>query len=265
MKARRITGLICAAVLGILAGFWGGSGTGEALFSLSTRAGEGLRALSLTGFLGNLSAWAIILAVSSLPLLLLKLPKGRGALTGTDTLLPLSSLLIFLALFFSVNPTLLSNPLPEYRILGAAGGALCALVCWLVLRLLEPLDRQDTADLARLLSALLTACALVLVFAVGFQSTFSLLAKTQAIQQGNTGAPAAAQTTIWIHGLLALFHAIPSLLGGIVLLWGSDLARIMVHEPFEAESLAQCEKPPAAAVRSSRPPSCSPLEVIFSS
>lgn len=242
MKARRITGLICAAVLGILAGFWGGSGTGEALFSLSTRAGEGLRTLSLTGFLGNLSAWAIILAVSSLPLLLLKLPKGRGALTGTDTLLPLSSLLIFLALFFSVNPTLLSNPLPEYRILGAAGGALCALVCWLVLRLLEPLDRQDTADLARLLSALLTACALVLVFAVGFQSTFSLLAKTQAIQQGNTGAPAAAQTTIWIHGLLALLHAIPSLLGGIVLLWGSDLARIMVHEPFEAESLAQCEK-----------------------
>ena len=110
MKARRITGLICAAVLGILAGFWGGSGTGEALFSLSTRAGEGLRALSLTGFLGNLSAWAIILTVSSLPLLLLKLPKGRGALTGTDTLLPLSSLLIFLALFFSVNPTLLSNP-----------------------------------------------------------------------------------------------------------------------------------------------------------
>ena len=65
MKARRITGLICAAVLGILAGFWGGSGTGEALFSLSTRAGEGLRALSLTGFLGNLSAWAIILAVFS--------------------------------------------------------------------------------------------------------------------------------------------------------------------------------------------------------
>ena len=54
MKARRITGLICAAVLGILAGFWGGSGTGEALFSLSTQAGEGLRALSLTGFLGNL-------------------------------------------------------------------------------------------------------------------------------------------------------------------------------------------------------------------
>ena len=100
MKARRITGLICAAVLGILAGFWGGSATGEALFSLSTRAGEGLRALSLTGFLGNLSAWAIILAVSSLPLLLLKLPKGRCALTGTDTLLPLSSLLIFLALFF---------------------------------------------------------------------------------------------------------------------------------------------------------------------
>ena len=82
----------------------------------------------------------------------------------------------------------------------------------------------------------------MLVFAVGFQSTFSLLAKTQAIQQGNTGAPAAAQTTIWIHGLLALLHAIPSLLGGIVLLWGSDLARIMVHEPFEAESLAQCEK-----------------------
>lgn len=242
MKVSRIIGLICAAVLGILAGFWGGSGTGEALFSLSTQAGEGLRALSLTGFLGNLSAWAVILLLSAVPLLLLTLPKGRGPLTGTDALLPLSSLLIFSALFFSVNPTLLSNPLPEHWILGAAGGALCALVCWLVLRLLEPMDRRDAADLAGLLAALLAVCALVLVFAVGFQSTFSLLAKTQAIQQGNTGAPDAARITIWIHGLLALLHAIPSLLGGIVLLWGSDLAKKMIHGPFDEESLAQCEK-----------------------
>ena len=242
MKARRITGLICAAVLGTLTGFWAGGGTGEALFFLSTRACEGLRALSLTGFLGNLSAWTLVLALSALPLLLLVFPRRRSVLTGTDALLPLSSLLLFLALFFAVNPTLLNNPLPEYWVLGAAGSALCAVVCWLVLRLLEPMDRRDLPALAGLLALLLAACALVLVFAVGFQSTFSLLTKAQAIQQGNTGAPDVAQTTIWIHGLLALLHSIPSLLGGIVLLWGSDLARTMIHGPFEENSLAQCEK-----------------------
>lgn len=265
MKARRITGLICAAVLGILAGFWGGSGTGEALFSLSTQAGEGLRALSLTGFLGNLSAWAIILAVSSLPLLLLKLPKGRGALTGTDTLLPLSSLLIFLALFFSVNPTLLSNPLPEYRILGAAGGALCALVCWLVLRLLEPLDRQDTADLARLLSALLTACALVLVFAVAFQSTFSLLTKPRRFSREIPVHPPLLKppfgsTACWLCSMPSPVCWEESFCFGAVIWPASWSTSLLKRNPW-----LNVKKPPAAAVRSSRPPSCSPLEVIFSS
>ena len=69
-----------------------------------------------------------------------------------QTLLPLSSLLLFLALFFAVNPTLLNSPLPEYWVLGAAGSALCAVVCWLVLRLLEPMDRRDLPALAALLA-----------------------------------------------------------------------------------------------------------------
>ena len=266
MKARRITGLICAAVLGILAGFWGGSRTGEALFPCPPRLARTAGVVPHRIFgqfvcLGHHTGCEFSAAAPT------EASQRIGALTGTDTLLPLSSLLIFLALFFSVNPTLLSNPLPEYRILGAAGGALCALVCWLVLRLLEPLDRQDTADLARLLSALLTACALVLVFAVAFQSTFSLLTKTQAIQQGKYRCTRRCSN----HHLdprpagSAPCHPQSvgrnrSALGAVI--WPASWST----SAFEAESLAQCEKkPPAAAVRSSRPPSCSPLEVIFSS
>ena len=241
MKASRTTGLMCAAVLGILTGFWVGSGTGMDLSAYLIQAGEGLRALSISGFWGNLAAWALVLALSALPLLL-AFSRGRGSLTGTDSPLPLSSLLLLLALFFAVNPTLLNSPLPEYWVLGAAGSALCAVVCWLVLRLLEPMDRRDLPALAGLLALLLTACALLMVFSAGYSSTAAFLAKAQTIQEGNTGAPTAAQTTIWLCGLLTILTAIPTLLGGGVLLWGSDLARTLACGPFEEEALAQCEK-----------------------
>lgn len=242
MKASRTTGLMCAAVLGILTGFWVGSDTGMDLSAYLIQAGEGLRALSISGFWGNLAAWALVLALSALPLLLLVLPRGRGPLAVTDALLPLSTLLLFLALFFAVNPTLLNSPLPEYWVLGAAGGALCAVVCWLVLRLLEPMDRRDLPALAALLALLLTACALLVALSAGYGSTAAFLAQAQTIQEGNTGAPDAAQTTIWLRGLLTILTAIPTLLGGGVLLWGSDLARTLARGPFEEETLAQCEK-----------------------
>lgn len=241
MKQPRLVGLLCALILGVLTGFWAGSGTGMDLSAYLIQVGEGLRALAVQGFWGNLAAWTLVLALSALPLLL-AFPRGRGAFTKTDTLLPLSSLLLFLALFFAVNPTLLNSPPPEYWVLGAAGSALCAVVCWLVLRLLEPMDRRDLPTLAALLALLLTACALLVAFSAGYSSTAAFLAKAQTIQEGNTGAPTAAQTTIWLRGLLTILTAIPTLLGGGVLLWGSDLARTLACGPFEEEALAQCEK-----------------------
>lgn len=132
--------------------------------------------------------------------------------------------------------------MPEYWVLGAAGGALCAVVCWLVLCLLEPMDRRDLPALAGLLALLLTACALLMVFSAGYRSTAAFLGGAQTIQEGNTGAPTAAQTTIWLRGLLTVLNAIPTLLDCGVLLWGSDLARTMARGPFEEETLAQCEK-----------------------
>lgn len=242
MKQTRFWGLLSALILGVLTGLWAGSGTGMDLSAYLIQAGEGLRALSISGFWGNLAAWALVLALGALPLLLLVLPRGRGSLAVTDALLPLSSLLLFLALFFAVNPTLLNSPLPQHWVLGAAGGALCAVVCWLVLRLLAPLDRRDLPALAGLLALLLTACALLVAFSAGYGSTAAFLAQAQAIREGNTGAPDAAQTTIWLRGLLALLNAIPTLLGSGVLLWGSDLARTLALGPFEEEALAQCEK-----------------------
>lgn len=242
MRRNQALSLLCAVLLGILIGVWAGNEPDASLSDPLLQAGEKLRVLSSSGFLGNLAAWAVILALSMLPLLLLFFPKGRGAITGTDALLPLSSLLLFLSLFYAVNPTLLSSILPANWIMGAAGGALCVVICWLVLRLLEPLEQQDITALAGLLALLLTACALLMAFAAGYSSTAVFLAKAQSIQEGNTGAPDAARTTIWFYGLLAVLNTFPNLLGSGVLLWGSDLARLMARGPFEEEALVQCEK-----------------------
>ena len=49
---------------GYLTGFWVGSGTGMDLSAYLIQAGEGLRALSISGFWGNLAAWALVLALA---------------------------------------------------------------------------------------------------------------------------------------------------------------------------------------------------------
>ena len=236
MKLNRQAPLwLCAAAGAALALLWGGGAGLEGLAGPGRRLGEGLRALSLAGAGGNLAAWALVLAVSALPLLALAaLCLRRGRLWVEDALLALMSPLLFALLYFLVNPTLLRGGavelFPEIRdffslALGCA--VLSAGVAWLVLRVLRRLEDCPADRLPRALCPLLLGGALLMAFAAGMAAGVSF--------RGGEGLDL-------LPGLVGVIGAAPTLLGAFVLLWGEALARAMGDGLFTGETARLCAR-----------------------
>ena len=165
--------------------------------------GKLLRGLSLGSRAGDVFAWALCVVLSELPLwLFFRLKSNRRWM---DVLLPLSSLLIFMALYLSVNPSLTGRWLGDAgALMGTAllGGAVYStLLTWCVLRLA---DRMETAEIHRLAHTLLWALGMVFVFAAFGSALSALLQEIAAVRTGNTapGQPVTFTCVVMIVGYM---------------------------------------------------------------
>lgn len=187
MTRKHIALLLCAALAGALLGLAGQAADPNGLMDLLSAPGQGLRELSLSGPWGNLAAWAITLAITLLPLLLLVLPKNRGPLVWEDWLLPITGVVGFCMVFFSVNPTLLPLILPQVWPF-ASLCVYCSLpVAWLVLRVLRRLEEQEADRLAGVLRVLLWACALLAAFGAAYSRIGNFAAQAGQALSGAAG------------------------------------------------------------------------------
>lgn len=214
-------------------------------------AGAWLRQLSLSGAGGNVLAWALVLLVSCLPLLLLVLPRGRGRWHGEDLLLPGCALLFLVLAFCLVNPTWQPSPIfPEVWMLAAFGIWGMGLVSWLVLRLLRGLEEGTIEKVSAVLRVLLVGCAALLVFAAALHGSRAVAAAVDgpapeqiAMGQLITGGPfdqVMSSGSLWLTAILALAELVPDLLAAWVLLLAADLTAALAQGPFSGESAARC-------------------------
>ena len=214
-------------------------------------AGGMLRELSLSGPGGNVLAWALVLLVSCLPLLLLVLPRGRGRWHGEDLLLPGCALLFLVLAFCLVNPTWQPSPIfPEVWMLAAFGIWGMGLVSWLVLRLLRGLEEGTMEKVSAVLRVLLVGCAALLVFAAALHGSRAVAAAVDgpapeqiAMGQLITGGPfdrVMSAGSLWLTAVLALAELVPNLLAAWVLLLAADLTDALALGPFSGESAARC-------------------------
>ena len=251
MAWRRVGLMLCAALAGGLTALAPLEQAVQAGYAQLEEAGAWLRQLSLSGAGGNVLAWALVLLVSCLPLLLLVLPRGRGRWHGEDLLLPGCALLFLVLAFCLVNPTWQPSPIfPEVWMLAAFGIWEMGLVSWLVLRLLRGLEEGTIEKVSAVLRVLLVGCAALLVFAAALHGSRAVAAAVDgpapeqiAMGQLITGGPfdrVMSAGSLWLTAVLALAELVPNLLAAWVLLLAADLTDALALGPFSGESAARC-------------------------
>ena len=251
MAWRRVGLMLCAALAGGLTALAPLEQAVQAGYAQLEEAGAWLRQLSLSGAGGNVLAWALVLLVSCLPLLLLVLPRGRGRWHGEDLLLPGCALLFLVLAFCLVNPTWQPSPIfPEVWMLAAFGIWEMGLVSWLVLRLLRGLEEGTMEKVSAVLRVLLVGCAALLVFAAAPHGSRAVAAAVDgpapeqiAMGQLITGGPfdrVMSSGSLWLTAVLALAELVPNLLAAWVLLLAADLTDALALGPFSGESGARC-------------------------
>lgn len=251
MAWRRVGLMLCAALAGGLTALAPLEQAVQAGYAQLEEAGAWLRQLSLSGAGGNVLAWALVLLVSCLPLLLLVLPRGRGRWHGEDLLLPGCALLFLVLAFCLVNPTWQPSPIfPEVWMLAAFGIWGMGLVSWLVLRLLRGLEEGTMEKVSAVLRVLLVGCAALLVFAAALHGSRAVAAAVDgpapeqiAMGQLITGGPfdrVMSSGSLWLTAVLALAELVPNLLAAWVLLLAADLTDALALGPFSGESAARC-------------------------
>ena len=251
MAWRRVGLMLCAALAGGLTALAPLEQAVQAGYAQLEEAGAWLRQLSMSGAGGNVLAWALVLLVSCLPLLLLVLPRGRGRWHGEDLLLPGCALLFLVLAFCLVNPTWQPSPIfPEVWMLAAFGIWEMGLVSWLVLRLLRGLEKGTMEKVSAVLRVLLVSCAALLVFAAALHGSRAVAAAVDgpapeqiAMGQLITGGPfdqVMSSGSLWLTAILALAELVPDLLAAWVLLLAADLTAALAQGPFSGESAARC-------------------------
>ena len=251
MAWRRVGLMLCAALAGGLTALAPLEQAVQAGYAQLEEAGAWLRQLSLSGAGGNVLAWALVLLVSCLPLLLLVLARGRGRWHGEDLLLPGCALLFLVLAFCLVNPTWQPSPIfPEVWMLAAFGIWGMGLVSWLVLRLLRGLEEGTMEKVSAVLRVLLVGCAALLVFAAALHGSRAVAAAVDgpapeqiAMGQLITGGPfdrVMSSGSLWLTAVLALAELVPKLLAAWVLLLAADLTDALALGPFSGESAARC-------------------------
>lgn len=163
-----------------------------------TLLGKGLRALSLSGSAGNITAIVIYVIAALCPLLL----KVRKKWTKKDILIPVCSAVMFYVLYYMINPG--SRPMilqNEIGSLAMAGAVYSVLLCWLILNLMESFHEAGTDNIYDALRIFLILC--MVEFAIGIVVGFdNSLSTIQQIKAANT-APGLNLMPTYIFVLIA--------------------------------------------------------------
>lgn len=223
-----------------LALFWAGDAAPQwfssALAFPFEQIGAGLRWLSLAGGAGNILAILLYAVLSLLPMGLLLALRRRRALCREDSLLILLTVLLFAALYYMVNPSLIPTPngLGDGEMNKALfGGSVYALAFgYGVLRALRHFQAADMSKLQDYLALFLKILAALFVFlACGscFQDFLSGVDALQAGNQGNEGALLPSYLFLFARYLAA---ALPYVLDTLVTLSALNLLAERRQDPY---------------------------------
>lgn len=203
--------------------------------------GLGLRALSLSGGAGNVTAIVLYIAVCLVPMAVLLRKK---AWQWEDSLLVVLTAALFPVMYLMVNPHLQGEWLGQMQ--ATLGTEIMGAVIWsiiagyLVLRLLRKCfaaEEHRLMDYLRGLMAVLAAAFVLGAFGTGLDG---LLGSIESVRSGNSVGN--LNTTYFFLGLQYLVDILPNILCCGIIQDAHDMLGNMKEEPYSDEVIAAAEE-----------------------
>lgn len=224
--------------------------------------GMGLRTLSLSGQAGNIVAVVLYIIISLLPAALFLYQKRKGRLYREEGLLLLLSLLLFVCLYYMVNPDLFLGMM-ENRVTKAILGSVLysVLIGYGILKLLRGVTGADASKLQKGMKAFLRLLAVFFVFVI-FGLLFSNLMDHITALKGNgqiaySGMPADAFGSLSPFGQMGetnqslsfiiilaqyIVEALPYGFNVLVVFAGLELLSNLEEDIYAAETVEAVDK-----------------------
>lgn len=210
-----------------------------------------LRKMSLSGFIGNVLAIVIYILIGLIPVGLIWFLKRKKKLCMIDAVLMVLSVLLFVVVYFMINPGLFKETVPGGGKIILGGTFYSVFFGYIVLRILYKCSRMDMDGLLRGLSIILYVVTALFVYMI-FGSCFSgFLQNIQSLQAGNRVSeidmgfsrtdPDMILTCIFLV-LQSVVNAVPYILDILVSFAGIRLLRALVKDPYADQTVFQAEK-----------------------
>jgi hypothetical protein len=213
--------------------------------------GMGLRALSLSGGVGNVIAILFYVIISLLPIAALAFIRKKRRLETSDSLLVLLSILFFITLYLMTNPGFLNRWIPTT--LGAQSGRLLlggviysVLLGYLVLQALKgfvPSTQEKLYDSLSFLLSFLAVVFVVAAFGISFGKFLGALQELPAVDVFFQPISDEDRRTITSFFLFLQFvvEAIPHLLNIGIVFSALRLLQELRQDPYSEQTLAEAE------------------------
>lgn len=212
--------------------------------------GAGLRALSLSGGVGNGIAILFYIFCSLIPAGIWLLLKKRKQAEPVDILLLFLSLLLFGVNYFMVNPGLLGSGTPETAKWSLGSTFYSLFFGYLLIRILLHCQDLNRSDLQKRIRILLAVGNMILVYVIFSRELGDFLAALGKLQ--GTNSVFDIENTWEISGTLGLTYlflflrflavSLPYMLDIVIVCFTRRLLKKLEEIPYEEETAVLAEK-----------------------
>lgn len=214
------------------------------------QVGAGLRALSLSGSVGNGFAIVFYIACSLIPAGIWLLLKKKKLAEPIDFLLLFLSALLFGVNYFMVNPGLFGNSVPGTGKWSLGSTFYSVFFGYLLIRILLHCQDLNRIELQKRIGALLAVVNVILVYVIFSKELGSFLATLGNLQSANSGFD--MENTWGISGPLGLTYLflflrfligiLPYALDVVIVCLTRRLLKKLDASPYEEETVVLVEK-----------------------
>lgn len=203
--------------------------------------GLGLRKLSLSGAAGNILAIMIYVLISLIPCLFFLRLRRSGKLLKTDFCLPALSIMLFVIIYYMVNPGLFRTNVPGSGKMLLESTFYSVFFGYIILRVLEKCRQTDSRHLKSWLRGMLAAIIFLCFYAILAECFENLSVSVQNLH-GASSFPQDLTLTYVFLALQSMINALPYALAIFILFTAIRSLNELLSDRYSDASVAAVEK-----------------------